>query len=94
MRSITILVLITLAVFLTGCPEDDLDADSTITLINNSEFDIIHVDERRIIGDTLLQGLRYMPYPDNPNDLITANSRKDLNGPFIYLLRKAPNEVY
>lgn len=52
MKHFRLILLITLPLFLLGCPDSEGDADSTITFVNNSDKTILEYSKSFIYPDT------------------------------------------
>jgi hypothetical protein len=82
------------AVLLSGCPRDDDEPDSAITLLNNSSEQIVFYDEYRLPTDTSIATIAYPQTQENTADVVLGpNTAYEIPGPFRSLFRQLPEKV-
>lgn len=94
MRKLTFILLLSVLVISTGCPESFDEPDSTIVLKNTSSIDIVHFMESRMVADTVLPQSTPFPGEGNiANTLIPADSSRTYTDSYIQGFEENPNKV-
>jgi hypothetical protein len=94
MKITTYFSIISILLICAGCPDQDDKPDSTLTIRNNSNEDIINYIEYRVLGDTLLPATSLFPSPNSISpELITSNSERNYRDSWLRAFEDNPDKI-